>query len=120
MFFGFKIDELRRVKSIKNKCAVCEESILRGIYHVVHQFYATKTIEDLIDIYQESLVKAFEDAILSLLDDKKDNMFFLHINGVNFPVMVLVELRDHLLEQLKSEEKFDFSDPEFFIRIHLL
>ena len=50
MFFGFKIDELRRVKSIKKKCDVCEESILRGIYHVVHQFYATKTIEDLIDI----------------------------------------------------------------------
>ena len=120
MFFGFKIDELRRVKSIKKKCVVCEESILRGMYHVVHQFYVTKTIEHLMEIYQESLVKAFEDAILSLLDDKQDSMFFLHINGVNFPVMVLVELREHLLEQLKSEEKFDFSDPEFFIRIHLL
>ena len=120
MFFGFKLNELRRLRKEKKVCTQCDGEIFLGSFVVVHSFFQKQYIKDLFDEYMESMIDCFEEAIKSMIGER-DADFFLTINDHRFHPMCLCELGSHLRENMKDEdERLDLSEPEILIRVHII
>ena len=122
MFFGFHIESLQNLNLSRGDCPLCGAQEIIADFLLIHSFYKSKSIFRFRDMYCQTVIESFTDAVRYMLEDKKDCHFMLTINDTTFPPMTLEKLPKFLIKNLKStdmDERLDFSEPHFHFDIHL-
>ena len=118
LFYGFVPEKLKTICTSEDSCISCGGDVLKAKFILIHSDYKSEDIFEFKDYWYYSYLETFNDAIKRLVGDRK-GMFILKINKTTFPLMLMGDLKTHLMAALFDErEKIQTSIPFVEILVH--